>query len=171
MDRIYYNNSPYFLNVLGQSPSATAVLFGSEEYPNIRGQVNFYQTKFGVLVLSQVTGLPLNNSDCRKHIFALHIHSGNSCTGNKSDAFADSGTHYNPYDCAHPNHAGDLLPLWGNNGYAFEVFLTDRFRVNEIIGKTVIIHSGSDDFTTQPSGNSGNKIACGIVKRQLNAIY
>ena len=39
--------------------------------------------------------------------------------------------------------------------------LINKFTVNEIIGRTVIIHSQPDDFTTQPSGNSGKKIACG----------
>ena len=41
-----------------------------------------------------------------------------------------------------------------------------RFTVEEIVGKTVIIHSNADDFTTQPSGNSGEKIACGIIKKR-----
>ena len=44
-------------------------------------------------------------------------------------------------------------------------FLTDRFTLKEIIGRTVVIHSMPDDFTSQPSGNSGEKIACGVIKR------
>ena len=43
--------------------------------------------------------------------------------------------------------------------------LTDRFSINDVIGKTVIIHAKPDDFTTQPSGNSDGKIACGVIKR------
>ena len=74
-------------------------------------------------------------------------------------------THYNPNQCAHPYHAGDLPPLFGSNGYAFEAFLTDRFTVSEVIGRTVIIHSKPDDFSTQPSGNSGEKIACGEIRK------
>lgn len=45
------------------------------------------------------------------------------------------------------------------------MFLTDRFKVDDVIGRTVIIHDKPDDFTTQPSGNSGEKIACGIINR------
>lgn len=45
------------------------------------------------------------------------------------------------------------------------VFLTDNFRVRDIIGKTVVIHSKADDFTSQPSGDSGSKIACGEIVR------
>ena len=45
------------------------------------------------------------------------------------------------------------------------IFLTERFNIDEIIGKTIIIHSNPDDFTTQPGGNSGTKIACGLIKK------
>ena len=43
--------------------------------------------------------------------------------------------------------------------------LLNKFSINEIIGKTVIIHDMPDDFTTQPSGNSGTKIACGVIQK------
>ncbi|MBR1884477.1 MAG: superoxide dismutase family protein, partial [Clostridia bacterium] len=43
--------------------------------------------------------------------------------------------------------------------------LVDKFKINDIIGKTVIIHDGTDDFKTQPSGNAGSKIACGEIVR------
>ena len=42
--------------------------------------------------------------------------------------------------------------------------MTDRFTVGEIIGKTVVIHMMPDDFRTQPSGDSGEKIACGVIE-------
>lgn len=154
-----------FLRVLQQSPNAFADIKGSSDYPEINGRVSFYQTKYGVLVQVQVFGLPKPSTICKQRIFAFHIHSGFSCTGNESDPFANAMTHYNPYNCGHPSHAGDLLPLWSNDGYCFEVFLTDRFSVNEVIGKTVIIHSNPDDFTTQPAGNAGEKIACGKIER------
>jgi Cu-Zn family superoxide dismutase len=57
-----------------------------------------------------------------------------------------------------------MPPLFGNNGSAWMMYSTDRFTIPEIIGKTVIIHSGIDDFSTQPSGNSGAKIACGAIQ-------
>jgi len=104
---------------------------------------------------------------CSAPVFGFHIHGGSSCSGNRTDPFAAAGEHYNPRGCEHPFHAGDMPPLFGNNGYAFQIFLTDRFSVNEIIGKTVIIHSGPDDFASQPGGNSGERIACGqIVGRE-----
>ena len=155
----------YFASLLQKTPTASAAVFGSPAYPDITGRINFYQTNFGVLVSAQVFGLPRGERNCRKYVFALHIHGGSACTGTAEDSFADAGTHYDPGGCRHPDHAGDLLPLWGSGGYAFSTFLTDRFSVEEVLGKTVIIHAGPDDFTTQPAGNAGQKMACGIIAR------
>lgn len=113
---------------------------------------------------SKIYNLPTSKEKCKNQIFALHIHSGHSCTGNKEDEFADALTHFNPEECAHPHHAGDLPPLFENNGYAYMKVLTNRFTVKDIIGKVIVIHSKPDDFITQPSGNSGKKIACGIIE-------
>lgn len=44
-------------------------------------------------------------------------------------------------------------------------FLTNRFKIKEILYRSIILHDMPDDFTTQPSGNSGNKIACGIITK------
>ena len=144
-------------------PFASAKIKGSNNYPGISGIVYFYKVPEGVLVLIQLSGLPVSADICKQPIFAIHIHSVNSCTGNNTDPFADTLTHYNPNHCAHPYHAGDLPPVFGANGLGFSVFLTNRFSAEEIIGKTIILHSSPDDFTTQPSGNSGIKIACGVI--------
>lgn len=159
-----YNQTGLFA-FLGSTPSAVSRVFGGSDYKNIRGTVSFYQTRDGVVVVATVNGLPKGKDDCERPVFGFHIHSGGSCKGNAEDEFADTMGHYNPTGCLHPNHAGDMPPLFGCNGRAFSVFLTDRFSVNEIMGKTVLIHSSADDFTTQPSGNSGKKIACGIIEK------
>lgn len=144
-------------------PTARATVKGSPNYPEINGTISFFQTKQGVLVVSEVFGLPFKQGPCGNEIFAMHIHDGSSCTGNDEDPFAAAGTHYNPNGCDHPYHAGDLPPLFGNAGYAWSAVLTDRFSVEEIKNKTVIIHRNPDDFTTQPSGKAGEKIACGVI--------
>lgn len=123
----------------------------------------FFQTFQGVVVVAEVTGLPYDQV-CGGMAFGFHIHEGTACEGNSADPFADTGAHYDKSDCPHPYHTGDMPPLFGNHGYAFSAFLTDRFSVEEIIGKTVVIHSGSDDFMSQPSGNAGEKIACGVIQ-------
>lgn len=153
-----------FAKALANAPDAAAAVAGSFDYPGIRGTVRFYQTDCGVLVAAEIRGLPTDSEPCRAHVFAFHIHSGTSCSGNSDDPFSDALTHYNPCSCEHPHHAGDMPPLFSCGKCAFSAFLTNRFRIDEIIGKTVIIHSGADDFTSQPAGNAGAKIACGVIK-------
>ncbi len=140
--------------------NAIAKVCGSAEYPHLHGIVRFQQRKHGVQVTAEIFGLPSQDA---QGIFAFHIHEGCNCTGTESDPFADAGSHYNPGDTPHPDHAGDLPPLFGNNGYACLSVLTCRFNVSEIIDRVIIIHSQPDDFTTQPSGKAGTKIACGRI--------
>ena len=78
--------------------------------------------------------------------------------------FDQVGSHYTPTSQPHPDHAGDLPPLFSTFGYAWTIFYDGRVSINEIIGKSIIIHSNKDDFTPQPSGNSGKKIACGVIQ-------
>ena len=157
------NGYPHFTALLGRRPQARAVVRGSGRYPLIYGEVRFYQTTLGVVVLAEIMGLPDSENPCRAPIFGFHIHDGGECTGNSDDPFANAGRHYNPDGCPHPYHAGDMPPLFGAGGLAFSAFLTDRFAVEEILGRTVIIHGAPDDFTTQPAGNAGEKIACGVI--------
>ncbi len=151
------------LKVLEQRPQAVANVFGSSRYPTISGRVYFYRMNGGVLVAAQVTGLPKAAPDSAHRIFGFHIHGGEKCSGTETDPFAGTLTHYDPYGSAHPYHAGDMPPLFGNDGYALQIFFTDRFSIGEIVNKTVVIHSGPDDFTSQPAGNAGEKIACGRI--------
>lgn len=156
-----------FDTVFRRKADAQAIIKGSTDYPDLRGKVLFYQLCNGVVVRAQICGLPKGDGMCVRPIFAFHIHEGTECSQNGADAFSMTHGHYNPNDCPHPYHAGDMPPLFSVNSKAFSAFLTDRFTVNEIIGRTVIIHSSPDDFTTQPSGNAGEKIACGVICRNL----
>ena len=153
-----------YASLLQRNPNAYAVIRGSRTYHQIRGSVRFYQTASGVLVAAEVAGLPAPRGRCEAPVFGFHIHEGSTCSGDDTDPFADALTHYDPQQCPHPYHAGDLPPLFGVRGYAVSIFLTGRFSVREIVGKTVIIHSMPDDFTTQPAGNAGTKIACGEIR-------
>lgn len=144
---------------------ARAEIHGGKKYPRIRGNVNFRQTNKGVLITSKIYNLPYEIGKCNKRIFGFHIHEGTECSGNNQDEFANAKSHYNPNNCAHPAHAGDMPSLFENKGYAYMTFLTDRFKLKDVIGKAIIIHSMPDDFTSQPSGNSGEKIACGIINK------
>ena len=124
---------------------AKAIIKGGKDYPRIKGMVYFKETKEGVLLTAKIHGLPQSKIKCTGRFFGFHIHSGNSCTGTKEDEFANSGTHYE------------------NNGYADMTVLINKFKIDDIIGKVLIIHDSPDDFNSQPSGNSGKKIACGKI--------
>ena len=149
-------------------PKAAAWVTGNADNPQLSGLVKFYQTSYsGVLVEAEFFGLP-DKKDSKTGnpidgFYAMHIHQFGDC----SDNFSKTGDHYNPKNKPHPFHAGDLLPLLSNQGYAWSAFYDKRFTINEIIGKSVIVHSGPDDFTTQPSGNAGVKIGCGEIRRIL----
>lgn len=148
--------------LLDSQPQARASIRGDKAHRGLHGAVRFYETPTGVLVAAELFGLPQSRGT--HPVFGFHIHEGDSCTGEGGDPFAAAGGHYNPDDTPHPAHAGDLPPLFASDGYAFSVFFTNRFSIDEIIGRTVIVHGMPDDFTTQPSGNAGAKIACGVIK-------
>lgn len=137
-------------------PNAIANLCGGEEFPDICGQVVFYQRKNCVLVEVNVKNLPATEAG----FFGFHIHEGDTCAGIN---FSDTGIHYNPANTHHPIHAGDLPPLMLCNGGAYQVVATERFCVKNIIGRTIVIHQMPDDFKSQPAGNAGTKIACGKI--------
>lgn len=140
-----------------KQPDAVASVKGKGDSSDICGEVRFYQKKCAVLVVAQISGLPKNGAG----FFGFHVHEGDSCKGN---AFEQTGGHLNPTDAPHPKHMGDLPPLLSCSGSAYMQVKTDRFHVRDIIGKTVVIHGGTDDFRSQPSGDAGAKIACGVIR-------
>ncbi len=134
-------------------PGAVARVCGEA---GLQGTVKFYQQPNGTLVAADICGLPKSEAG----FFAFHIHEGGDCRG---EGFPNTGNHFNPCELPHPQHAGDLPPLLSCNGAAHLEVLTGRFRVRDVIGRTVVIHSHPDDFHTQPSGGAGTKIACGVI--------
>lgn len=141
-------------------PDAVAQIQGGMEVPQLTGCVEFYQENGCVLIVARVSGLPRVSET---EFFGFHIHQGESCSGTD---FSETGSHYNPTDEAHPKHEGDLPPLISCHGNAYLSVKTGRFTVNDIIGRTVVIHSDPDDFHSQPAGNAGKKIACGVIRKR-----
>lgn len=159
-----HGNFAALATILARPPDAIAVLKGSRAYPRIRGAVFFYTTRAGVIVATELFGLPRTQNGAESPVLGFHIHDGSACTGNESDPFANAGSHYKKGESLHPYHAGDMPPIFANNGYALSTFLSNRFTVKDILGKAVVLHDAPDDFRTQPAGNSGNRIACGIIE-------
>lgn len=135
-----------------------ANIVGNQKAPELRGLIFFQPYRNGTLLEIEVFGMPEGNP----HPYALHIHEGNSCAG---EDFNLTQNHYNPTGQLHPGHAGDLPPLFSNHGDSYMKVYTDRFTPEQVLGKTVVIHHDADDFITQPSGNSGKKIACGVIRQ------
>lgn len=149
-----------FVSIMAKNnPSAYAWINGGTDNPDISGIVRFYETPFaGVAVEVEAYGLP-DTGGSTSNFYGMHIHEFGDCT----PPFDKTGGHYNPHNTQHPEHAGDMPPLMSSNGYAWMSFFDSRFTIEEIIGKSIIIHHMRDDFSTQPSGDSGEKIACGVI--------
>lgn len=145
-------------STLAGYPTAYANIIGNSEIHNLQGQVLFYPFLRGTLVVAAVDGIPFEG------FYGFHIHEHGPCTpGEGYVGFFDVGLHYNPTEQPHPFHAGDLPVLIANFAYAFMIVYTDRFVPEEVIGRTVIIHSWPDDYLNQPVGNSGDPIGCGDI--------
>ena len=153
-----------FVRILDKNcPAAMAWVTGKGAYSELSGLVKFYRTPYeGVLVEAEIFGLPNISTQDSSDFYAMHIHQNGDCSG----SFEKTGGHFNPSNPVHPEHAGDMVPLLGNQGYAWTAFYDKRFTIEDIIGKSVIIHSRRDDFTTQPAGDPGEKIGCGVIRRE-----
>lgn len=144
---------------------AVAYINGGSDYPDIIGTVGFKKAGNGTWVDADIKNLPAfmeateDSSQIGPHGF--HIHE-KACAGYN---FEDAGGHWNKHNAPHGNHTGDLPALFSNDGKAKMLVYTNRFTPDEIIGKSVVIHLSPDDYMTQPSGNSGERIACGTIEK------
>ena len=142
-------------------PQALAWVTGGAAVPTLSGLVKFYNTPYGgTLVEAELFGLPGKAQPGSSAFYGMHIHENGDCSEN----FQHTGGHLNPTGVQHPQHMGDLLPLFSNQGYAWIAFYDKRFIIPEILGKAVVIHQMPDDLHSQPAGNSGEKIGCGVIR-------
>ncbi len=149
--------------------TATAIVRGGPLAPGILGVVQFFEVPGGSWVSVMVDGLPAyqpasgNQPQVGPHGF--HIHQNGNCeVGDPAMPFTAAGEHWNPTNQPHGNHVSDFPVLFSNNGRAVMGFFTNKFRVAEVIGKAVVIHESPDDYRTQPAGNSGRRLACGVIR-------
>ncbi|CAN5335491.1 N/A [soil metagenome] len=153
----------------GPRPGATAELAPSAVIsPNpTTGKVSFTALEHGVRVAGEVRGLVPGS----EHGF--HIHEKGSCADNGMA----SGGHFNPSGAVHGkfaapgSHAGELPSLVADaSGVArfsvdvHSISLNDA-AANNVVGRAIVVHKDPDDYTTQPAGNSGPRIACAVIAR------
>ena len=143
-------------------PTATVAL-RSASGTKISGNLTFVQVGDQVRVTGEITGHTPG-------VKGFHIHDKGDCSA--PDAMS-AGGHFNPTKTQHgapgAGHAGDLGNLVFNESGKATVNLTVRgISVNKnasngIIGRAVIVHVGTDDFKTDPTGNAGGRGACGVI--------
>lgn len=132
------------------------------------GSVNLTQTNQGVLINISVKGLPPGEH-------AFHVHAVGKC----EPPFTTAGGHFNPGGKKHGmmspegQHAGDMPNLHVPQGgdLTVEVLNTnitlEKDKPNSVYdadGSAVVIHAGKDDYRTDPTGDAGGRIACGVIQ-------
>jgi Cu-Zn family superoxide dismutase len=131
------------------------------------GTVNFTDTPAGLLVIGTVSGLGIGTH-------GIHLHTVGMC---EPSGFSSAGGHFNPTGAKHGfrnpagHHAGDIPNIVtqaaGKHGFQFIVTgvrLTGDGGLLDADGASIVIHSVADDYMTDPSGNSGARLACGVIK-------
>jgi Cu-Zn family superoxide dismutase len=131
---------------------------------NVTGAVTFTGSDSGTKVVVDISGLTPG-----KHGF--HIHDKGDCSDPK---FNSAGAHFNPTHSHHGGpatevrHIGDFGNVETDASGKVHVELTDKnlklTGADAIAGKSVIVHAGEDDLKTDPSGNSGDRVACGVIE-------
>jgi len=135
------------------------------------GTASLRETSEGMLIAVNVKGLP-------EGLHAVHIHSVGKCEG---PAFASAGGHFNPLGKKHglknPDgpHAGDLPNLYVNKDGVgrYEALMetmtlgSGETSVFDSDGSAIVIHATADDNVTDPAGNSGGRIACGVITKAV----
>lgn len=131
------------------------------------GEVRIRETPNGVIVQATFSGLPPGEH-------AFHVHAVGKC----EPPFESAGPHFNPDDDKHGFavqggwHAGDLpnVTIPADGKLVIELLATDltvsdgKDKMLDADGAALIVHEGIDDYTSQPSGNAGKRIACGVVQ-------
>lgn len=151
-------------------PAAIAYIKGGPLRPQISGTIQFFDIQGGTRVCVEVNGLPpyqqAANGQSPIGPHGFHIHEFGNCeVGDPQNPFQASGEHWNPTNQPHGNHAGDFPVLFSNRGYSNMCFITEAFKPSQVIGKSIIIHLNPDDYRTQPAGNSGKRLACGVIQK------
>lgn len=143
-------------------PSASAELL-ARSGSAVSGNVRFSETTGGVRIEAQIAGLTPG-----EHGF--HVHEAGDCSA--ADATSAKG-HFNPAGKMHghygssEHHGGDMVNLVANAdgvaSYKAELSGLSLNGPTGVIGRSVVIHADPDDYKSQPAGNSGKRIACGVI--------
>jgi Cu-Zn family superoxide dismutase len=124
----------------------------------VQGEITLREVEGGLLFGGRLAGLSPG-------VHGFHVHDVGDCSA--PDASSAKG-HYNPAGKPHGTHAGDLPDLIADaSGTALPVFLAADLHLGDgpggISGRALVVHADPDDHVSQPAGNSGKRIACGVI--------
>jgi Cu-Zn family superoxide dismutase len=144
-----------------------AVPMASKSGSSVTGVISFVQEGDQVQMVANLKGL-------EPGVHAIHLHENGDCSATHATS---AGGHWNPNVKEHGdwdegmNHMGDIGNLEANaDGNVSYTFSTDKWCLDcddsnkNIKGKGVIVHAKADDFTSQPSGAAGARVACGVIE-------
>lgn len=138
---------------------------GSASGSNVTGMAVFTQN-------GDYITLTIEIENVSPGVHAVHIHESGDCSSGDGKS---AGGHWNPTDVAHGKwgegefHLGDLGNITvGEDGRGGFELTTDLWEIGtgsdvDVVGKGIIVHADADDFTSQPSGNAGARIGCGVI--------
>ncbi len=147
-------------------PAAVAALQPTKG-SSVSGTVRFVQSGGQVAVTGEVRGLKPN----AQHGF--HVHEKGDCSSGDG---MSTGGHFNPGGQPHgqhaqgAHHAGDLVSLKADAAGTAKFSFTSKTvavgqGTNDVVGRGLIVHRDPDDYTTQPTGNAGPRLACAVITR------
>lgn len=130
----------------------------------VRGRVVFQKEGDQILIVAELQGL-------KPGLHGFHIHEKGDCSAKDGSS---AGGHFNPFNEPHAGptegkrHVGDLGNILADErGEATYEGLNDLVKLEgpaSIIGRAIIVHADPDDFKTQPTGNAGGRLGCGVIQ-------
>ena len=155
----------------GQMPDGAVAELASTQGNTATGSLALSAADGGVRITGALQGLKPNGE------YGFHIHEKGDCSA--PDA-SSAGPHFNPMNMQHGNpegdshHAGDMLNAKSDDNGVAQVDTVAKSvtlhsgQPTDVLGKAIVLHEKADDYKTQPSGDSGSRIACGVITIQAN---
>lgn len=151
-------------NAIAEDTTTLVAKLSPSSGGQVMGTVTFTPGADGTKVVVDISGLKPG-----KH--GLHIHEKGDCS---APDFSSAGAHFNPAHSHHggpataERHAGDFGNVEADASGKVHFELTEKdlklSGADSIVGKSVVVHEKEDDLKTDPSGNSGARIACGVIE-------